>query len=222
MSRVVVIAPHPDDETLGCGGTLLKHVAAGDEVHWVIVTRMSEELGFSADQIRVRANEIARVADHYGFADVHELGLPTTQLDALPAADVTALLAECFAEQQPEIVYVNNREDAHTDHRVVFDSVAANTKWFRHPSVKRVLAYETLSETDAALPVSGRAFNPTVFSDITLHIESKLAALAIYASEVGTPPFPRSPDAVRALAMVRGAASGYRAAEAFVLLRERG
>jgi LmbE family N-acetylglucosaminyl deacetylase len=219
MSTVLVIAAHPDDETLGCGGTLLRHRADGDELHWLIVTTMSTGVGFTAEQISVRENEIGAITSHYGFAGVTRLGLETTQLDTVSIAGLTQRIAEVFDKVRPSVVYVNHHGDAHTDHRAVFDAVAANTKWFRHPSVQRVLAYETLSETDAA--VNPWAFNPTVFVDISDYLEDKLAALAIYRSEVAPMPFPRSPDVVRALATVRGGASGFSAAEAFVLLRER-
>jgi LmbE family N-acetylglucosaminyl deacetylase len=103
---------------------------------------------------------------------------------------------------------------------VVFNAVAAGTKWFRHPSVRRVLAYETLSETDFGLNASP-GFKPNVFVDITHFIDKKIEAANVYASELGKFPFPRSPEAIRALASVRGATSGFQAAEAFELLRER-
>jgi N-acetylglucosamine malate deacetylase 1 len=125
-----------------------------------------------------------------------------------------------FKEFAPDEVLLPHRGDVHSDHRVVFDAAAACTKWFRYPSVRRVLAYETLSETDFALPPQD-AFVPNYFVDISGHLEAKIAALRIYESELGQPPFPRSVEAVRALATVRGAASGFHAAEAFQLLRER-
>jgi len=108
----------------------------------------------------------------------------------------------------------------HTDHRAVFDAAAACTKWFRYPSVKRVLAYETLSETDFGLGTE-LGFRPNVFVDISPFLERKLQAMDIYASEIAPFPFPRSQDALRALARVHGTSSGYHAAEAFQLLRER-
>ena len=108
----------------------------------------------------------------------------------------------------------------HTDHRIVFDAVIACTKWFRYPSVKRVLAYETLSETDFSLNTNGR-FYPNYFINISGYLEKKIELMSIYISEIAKFPFPRSYEAIRALATLRGAASGYIAAEAFQLLKER-
>jgi LmbE family N-acetylglucosaminyl deacetylase len=103
---------------------------------------------------------------------------------------------------------------------VVFDAVASCTKWFRYPSINRILAYETLSETDFGLSTE-QAFRPNVFVDIESFLDRKLQAMEVYKSEMGEFPFPRSREAIRALAAVRGAASGFKAAEAFELLRER-
>ena len=98
--------------------------------------------------------------------------------------------------------------------------VGACSKWFRYPSVKRVLAYETLSETNFNLNPNA-TFNPNYFIDISEYLERKLEVLAIYRSELGVFPFPRSAEAIRALATYRGSSSGFVAAEAFQLLRER-
>jgi LmbE family N-acetylglucosaminyl deacetylase len=130
-------------------------------------------------------------------------------------------LSDAFQRFEPVEVLLPNRGDAHSDHRTVFDAAVACTKWFRYPTVRRVLAYETLSETDFGLS-PGDAFQPNYFVDITTHLEAKLAALQLYESEMHEFPFPRSVAALRALAAIRGAASGFVAAEAFQLLRERG
>ena len=88
MRTVVIISPHPDDETLGCGGTILRHVAEGDSVHWVIVTCVAEELGYTSQAITDRAEDIQRVADFYRFSTVTQLGFLTTRLDVVPRADL--------------------------------------------------------------------------------------------------------------------------------------
>ncbi len=221
MKRVVVVAPHPDDETLGCGGTLLRHRAEGDEVHWLIVTAMSEAAGFSAARIRQREDEVAEVARRYGFAGVHPLNLEVTQLDAVPMATMVAKVGVVYSAVEPEVVYLPYRYDVHTDHAAVFDAAVACTKWFRYPFVRRVLVYETLSETDFNLNADVGGFRPNVFVDITPHLDEKIEIMRLFASEMGTFPFPRSEHALRALAHLRGAAAGYEAAEAFMLLRER-
>jgi LmbE family N-acetylglucosaminyl deacetylase len=218
--KTLVIAPHPDDELLGCGGTLLRRAAAGGELAWLIVTGISESGGFSAAQVRKREAEIAQVAAEIGFAQVFNLGLPTAQLDALPMSEIVSRFSAVFKAFAPEEVFLPHRADVHSDHRVVFDAAAACTKWFRYPSVRRVLAYETISETEAGLD-GGFVFQPNCFVDIGAYLERKLKAIALYESELGSFPFPRSLEAIRALAQLRGAASGFSAAEAFQILRER-
>jgi LmbE family N-acetylglucosaminyl deacetylase len=218
--KTIVIAPHPDDEVLGAGGTLLRQKAEGAKVAWLIVTSISAGMGWSTEKIKQRADEIERITELFGFDSVFELNFPTTQLDQVPMSDLVLAISNVFNCFEPEAVFVPHPSDVHTDHRMVFDAVASCTKWFRNSSVKRVLAYETLSETDFGLGIS-QAFRPNVFINIGPYLAGKLRAMDIYASESGEFPFPRSHEAIQALATLRGAASGFKAAEAFELLRER-
>lgn len=218
--KTIVIAPHPDDEVLGVGGTLLRRKAEGAKVAWLIVTGISVQTGWSEEKVEHRSDEINRVAELFGFDEVLTLDFPTTQLDRIPMSDLVARISDTFRSFEPEEVFVPHPSDVHTDHRAVFNAVASCTKWFRYPSVKRVLAYETLSETDFGLGTE-QGFRPNVFVDIEPFLNDKLRAMEIYGSELGVFPFPRSHEAIRALATLRGAASGYKAAEAFELLRER-
>jgi LmbE family N-acetylglucosaminyl deacetylase len=218
--RVLVVAPHPDDETLGCGGTLMRMHQQGAELAWLIVTGISEKAGWTSERVQQRDAEIAQVAKLIGFSSVFNLRLPTAQLDTLSMGDLINQFSSVFKSFEPEQVFLPSRSDVHTDHRVVFDAAAACTKWFRYPSVRRVLAYETISETGYALGAEF-VFHPNYFVDISGFLERKLEIMAIYESELGAFPFPRSVEAIRALAAVRGAASGFVAAEAFQLLRER-
>ena len=217
--RTIVIAPHPDDEVLGVGGTLMRRKAEGEKMAWLIVTGITSEAGWSDNKIKQRADEIKRVSVLFGFDSVFELNFPTTQLDQVSMSDLVASISNVFKTFEPEEVFVPHPSDVHTDHRIVFDAVASCTKWFRYPSVKRVLAYETLSETDFGLGTN-QAFRPNVFVNIEPYLAEKLQAMDIYVSELGVFPFPRSHEVIRALAALRGAASGFRAAEAFELLRE--
>jgi LmbE family N-acetylglucosaminyl deacetylase len=221
MSTVLVVAPHPDDETLGCGCNILRHVEQGDDVYWLIVTHISVELGFSQEKVEQREREIQEVATAYGVENVINLGFPTTRLDAEPMSTLVDAVGEVFHKIEPEQVYVPYRNDIHTDHAVVFDAVASCTKWFRYPSTQRVLTYETLSETDFSIDSDARGFSPNVFVDVEGYVDKKVDIMRIYESEIGTYPFPRSESAIRALATLRGAASGFKAAEAFMLLKER-
>lgn len=218
--RSIVVAPHPDDEVLGVGGTLLRRQAEGASVAWVIVTSISEEHGWSSDSVSRRKREIERISDFFGFAEIFPLQYPTARLDQVPMSELVASLSGVFRSFQPEEVFVPHRSDVHTDHRVVFDVVASCSKWFRYPTIKRVLSYETLSESDFQLSPDA-SFRPNVFIDIEPYLNKKLEAMRTYESELGVAPFPRSLEAIQALATLRGAASGFNAAEAFELLRER-
>lgn len=217
---ILVVAPHPDDETLGCSGTLLHHAAKGDQVRWLIVTDMRTEHGFSQAAVSQRQTEIQKVSTSYGFSKIHNLGLPPAKLDTLPKGYLVEAIGQVIKEAAPTVVYLPFRGDVHTDHAAVFDAAASCTKWFRYPSIHRVLCYETLSETDFSLNPEGMKFTPNSFVDITSHIDRKIEIAQMYEGEMGEFPFPRSAEALRALAQVRGAACGCQSAEAFMLLRE--
>jgi LmbE family N-acetylglucosaminyl deacetylase len=221
MANVIVIAPHPDDETLGCGGTLLKHKNIDDRIHWLIATKMTEDQGFSTKQMEDRRQEIDTVQRQYSFDSVVHLNIPSTQVDTVPMGKLVSQISKVFQEVRPNIVYVPYRGDIHTDHKFIFDAVIACTKSFRYPYVKQVLAYETLSETDCAINPDQNGFQPNFFVNIEEYLAKKIKIMNIYESEIGEFPFPRSEKAIRSLAQVRGAASGFRAAEAFMLLKER-
>ena len=147
-----------------------------------------------------------------------QLEFPTTKLDIVPDSELINAVSSVFHIFQPEEIFLPHPGDIHSDHRITFDAVAACTKWFRYPSVKRVLAYETLSETEFSM-VAQNAFLPNVFIDIEPHLKRKLELLKIYRTEMGKFPFPRSEIAVRALAERRGSQAGCFFAEAFQLLR---
>jgi LmbE family N-acetylglucosaminyl deacetylase len=220
MKTVIAVAPHPDDETYGCGGTLLRHRELGDAVHWLIVTHMSKETGFSAERIKKREEEIERVKDMYGFTSVQQLNFPPARLEQIPLQELVSAIGKVFHDIAPQEVYLPYRGDVHTDHQVVFDAVNACTKWFRFKSVKKVLAYEALSETDFNLNPNISAFTPNNYTNIDTFLEKKISIAKMYASESGEFPFPRSEKAIRALANYRGSLAGFNAAEAFIVLRE--
>ncbi|EJL22893.1 PIG-L deacetylase family protein [Brevibacillus sp. BC25] len=221
MSKdVLFIAPHPDDETLGCGGTIYRHLEQGDRVHWLIVTGMSVDEGFSPDRIASRAREIESAARQYSFTSVHKLDLPTTKLDEIGMSKIVEKMSAVMLSVQPQVIYAPYRGDVHTDHKFVFDAVISCTKWFRYSFVKRILAYETLSETEFGLNPDTNGFRPNVYVDISKYLERKLEVMRIFESEVGSFPFPRSEQTIRSLAYVRGSTAGVEAAEAFMLLKE--
>ncbi len=218
MSSIVVVAPHPDDEVLGCGGTILKHVDNGDEVHWLIVSSMDSK-SFSEEQIKKRSDEIKEVSKLFGFKSIHKLDYPTSKLDQIPRNEIINKFGDLFNSLNAEVVYTVFRDDAHSDHKVVFDSVFSATKSFRCPSVRKLLSFETISETDFSNPMKD-PFKPNVFVNIEDYIEKKIEIMNIYESEMGEFPFPRSTEAIIALSSIRGVQSRCKAAEAFILIKE--
>ncbi len=219
--KVAVVAAHPDDETLGCGGSILKHIDNGDEVHWIIATSMTPETGYTTGQIDERDKEITAVEEAFGFSGTHRLAFPASALDVVPLANVVAKMKSVFQHLEPELVFTVFGNDSHSDHRVVFNAVCAASKWFRIASIKSLLAYETISETEMAFTPAATSFTPNVFIDIGKYLDRKLEIFSIYRSETGEFPFPRSDKAIRSLNEFRGSTAGYKAAEAFMLIRER-
>lgn len=219
--RVMVVSAHPDDETLGCGGTLLKHRAAGDEVHWLIASSRTQPR-WSPAQVAHRRRQIDCVAKAYDVAGVCELGHRDAELDLVPLAALIEGIDAVLRDVRPHVVYVVHGGDVHSDHVLVHTATMSALKAFRMVAlgVRRVLAFETLSSTDAAVQDPAHAFLPTVYNDITGFLEDKCRILAQYATELQDDRLPRTASAVTALARLRGAAVGVEHAEAFVLLRE--
>lgn len=218
--NVLAISAHPDDETLGCGGTLLKHRDAGDDLHW-IVTTVCHEPQWSAEVIRKKACEVDRVAAAYG-AKLFKLGFPNARLDVVATGELMKPIESIVDDIKPEIVYLLHGGDIHTDHFALFTASMSVLKPFymKRRGIRRVLGYETLSSTDAAPARGERMFLPNVFSDITPYLERKLDVMRLYETEIHQEPMPRSPSAIRALARVHGATICTEYAEAFSLIRE--
>lgn len=220
MKKILAIAPHPDDETLGCGGTLLRHLAEGDEVHWLIVTSISVGIGFSEERVVLRDQEIERVALSYGFQSTRKLQFPTMRLDQVPKLDLVDTISQVVRDIQPDTLYLPYRNDAHSDHATVYDASTACTKSFRYPSVKAVYAYETLSETEFGLKPEDHGFRPNLLVDISDFLERKIEIMRLFDGEMASFPFPRSEVCIRALAQLRGSQAGTQAAEGFMIMKE--
>ena len=219
MKNVIVISAHPDDETLGVGGTILKHVANGDNVYWLIVTNVFENQGFSKERVESRQLEISKVEKMFGFKETFNLNYPTMTLSSSSVIKMVPEISLIFSEVQPEIIYTLNRSDAHSDHRVIFDAVMACTKSFRYPFIKQILMYECISETEFAPALAEKAFLPNYFVDITDYLDKKNEIMKVFESEIAEHPFPRSLENIKALSHFRGASVGVKYAEAFQLLK---
>lgn len=223
MNKVLVIAVHPDDETLGCGGTLLKHKAQGDEIYWLVVTGpiKGDHPAFTDEFIAQRDVLVDKVSAEYGFKETVKLNLPTQKLHAVDLKDVILKMSDVLKRIQPDIIYMMYNNDVHSDHRVAFDAAYSCTKSFRYPFIKRILMIEALSETEFALATQGNSFVPNVFVDITPYIDKKLEIMSMFEGEIMEAPYPRSLSSIKALARVRGSRAGVMFAEAFQLLFER-
>lgn len=218
---VLVIAPHPDDEALGVGGTMARHVAQGDSVYVVVCTR-GEDRRFGKEVVEQVWQELRAAHEILGVTKSYALDLPAAVLDTVAGVDVNEALSKVFAEVGPDVVYVPHAGDVHRDHQIIFNAAMVCCRPATTDYPRRVLAYETVSETDwYAAPITP-AFIPNVFVDISGHIDTKLEACRKYASQIRPAPHQRSLEALRALSVVRGAVVGVAHAEAFMLIREVG
>ena len=218
--NILVISPHPDDETLGCGGTILKHEDIGDKIYWLIITNIDAKNGWNRNIVEKRQKEIETVAEIYGFEKTFKLDYPAAKLDTMPIQEIIESISKVIFEIKPEVIYLPNRSDVHTDHQITFKTAYSCTKNFRYPFIKKILMYETLSETEFAPALPENTFTPNVFVDTTKYFEKKLEIFKIYKSEVMEEPFPRSLKVVEAFNKYRGSRIGEKYAEAFVLLEE--
>jgi LmbE family N-acetylglucosaminyl deacetylase len=220
--KILIIAPHPDDELLGCGGTLLRKLDEGYTIAWLLMTKVSEKDGWSEDKVKQRNEEIKLVMKGLKInkKNFYSLNFSTTKLDRYPINSIINKISLVINEFQPQEVLIPFPGDVHSDHRITFDAASACTKWFRHSSLINVMAYETPSETDFSIDPRYRGFQPNIFVNIEKYIEQKIELVKIYKSEVDKFPFPRSDSALRALSRVRGSQCGFNAAEGFMLLKE--
>jgi LmbE family N-acetylglucosaminyl deacetylase len=223
MNKVVFIAVHPDDETLGCGGTILKHKENGDEIYWLIVTSINKKKtsSYNDAEILERQELINEVSKEYGFNKTYQLGFPTTHLHSIDLLELINEINSVFNEVKPNIIYTMFNHDVHSDHRVAFDAVYSCTKSFRKPYIERLYMFEALSETEFALSTPATTFIPNVYVDISKYIDKKLEIMSMYESELMEAPYPRSLSSIEALARLRGSRCGSMYAEAFMLLYEK-
>lgn len=215
--RILVVATHPDDEVLGCGGTMALHAAEGDEVHVLVVSRGVLVGVEVVEQVR---EEMRNAHAILGVKGVEFLDFPAAQLDTVPAHQIADAMAKLIQSWRPTTLYLPHHGDLHMDHRLVYLAGLVAARPTRDVSVRRILTYETVSETDWAPPTAGDAFVPTVYVDITRYLTQKLEAAACFQSQMRAPPHTRSLRSLEALAVWRGGSVRMGAAEAFVLVRE--
>ena len=214
--NVLVVAAHPDDEVLGCGGTVARHAAENDTVYIVIVAEgATARADGSADEVAELNDAAKRAAAALGSEAPRMLGLPDNLLDTVPLLGIVQRIEDSIRELNPEIVYTHHGGDLNLDHRIVQQAVITACRPVPGSTVKRVLGFETPSSTEWAVASMGLAFDPVHFVNISPFLDAKKAALDCYGMEMRPFPHPRSVDAVMALAKVRGSHAGLPAAEAF-------
>mgnify|MGYP001194833733 CR=1 FL=1 len=208
--KIMVIAVHPDDETIGCGGTILKHIDNGDSVRIVFVTSGNE----------VQKGKIKSVINNYKSTSFSMLNLEEISLENQPLVNIIMPLNKVINEFRPEILYIPNRSDVHSDHRTVFRALQACTKSFRNPFIKKIMMMEVISETDFSPNLTENIFVPNIINDITQYFEQKEKILNIYKEELLPGNMTRSISSMKALNRYRGSLINVKYAESFMLLKE--
>ena len=222
--NILVAAAHPDDELLGCAGTIARHAAQGDRVHIVIFAEGVTSRDSDRDTAgrRGELSELERAAAEaaqmLGAHPPRFFGFPDNRMDSRAILDVTKAVEAVVAEIKPAVVYTHHGGDLNRDHRITHEAVLTACRPLPGSPIRRLLAFETLSSTEWASESVGPGFRPRHFVDISEHLDAKLRALDCYSGEMRQFPHPRSRDAVAALAKLRGSQVGLEAAEAFDLI----
>jgi len=217
--RILVIAAHMDDEVLGAGGTIAKHVATGDEVTVCIVCKRAYDHQFSSRVVREEEGAARRAQRVLGYQALRFLHLRDERLDER-LIDLITPLETCLRAAKPAVVYTNHRGDNNQDHRAVFQATMVASRTIAKPKVPRVLCYEVLSSTEQAPPFPDYAFQPNFYVDISSFLARKRRAMVAYRRELRQFPHPRSLVGIEVLAKKRGMEVGFHAAEAFMVVRD--
>lgn len=215
--KILVIAPHPDDEVLGCGGTIKKHTSQGDEAYLCIGTKAYAP-DWSEDFLKARQGEIEQANSVLGIKKTYFLEFPTVKVDTVSQKEVNDKILHIIKELQPEVLYIPHGGDLNKDHQIFFEASLVASRPVPGGSIKRILSYEALSETEWGRMLN--PFVPSVYIDITKTLSDKLQAMKAYSSELREFPHPRSLQAIEVLAQKRGTEAGLQRAEAFSLVRE--
>jgi LmbE family N-acetylglucosaminyl deacetylase len=220
MSKVLAIVAHPDDEALGAGGTLVRHSAAGDEVHIAFLTDGVSARGDDCEAKDRRAEAARRAARALGAQEPVFLAFPDNRLDEVGLLDVVGAIETVMFKINPATIYTHHAGDLNIDHAICHRAVLTACRPLPGSRLRRIYAMEVASSTEWASPAATNAFIPTRYVDISGAMAAKREALRAYAEEMRPFPHSRSIEAVAALATWRGASAGLTAAEAFMVIRE--
>ena len=217
--KVLLLAAHPDDEVLGCGGTIIRHVEVGDSVTTCIVANRAYGHRYDLKLIEKEKEACRRAKEILGYHQLVFLDLPDEQLDK-SQIDLIVPLENVINEIRPDLVYAPHRGDLNQDHRSVFEAIRVACRPYNSHQVSMLRTYEVPSSSDQVSGVCEWPFVPNYYVDISDVLDSKIAAMACYETESRLYPHPRSPDGLRVYAMKRGMEQGLHAAEAFMILRD--
>ncbi|MFA6901898.1 MAG: PIG-L deacetylase family protein [Gallionellaceae bacterium] len=221
---ILVLAAHPDDEVLGCGGTIAKFADQGAIVHVAFladgVFSREGKAVVQQDELRIRRAAAKKACDILGVKSVSFGEFPDNRMDTVALLDITKALENLIAEYKPEVVFTHHAGDVNIDHRRMHEAAVTACRPQRGHLVKTLLCFEVPSSTEWQLPGSAPIFAPNWFVDISDTLDRKFAALDAYAAELRDWPHPRSRQGVEHLARWRGATVGVDAAEAFMLGRQ--
>ena len=218
---MLVIAAHPDDEVLGCGGTIARFAREGARVHVAFLADgVSSREGAPAAELDARRSAARRAGEILGVGSMSFGDFPDNRMDTVPLLDVIKVIEGLIGEHAPDAVFTHHAGDVNVDHRRIHEAVTAACRPQAGHPVRTLLSFEVPSSTEWQLPGTAIAFEPNWFVDISSTLEAKLAALEAYSQELRDWPHPRSRRGVGHLAHWRGATVGVDAAEAFVLGRQ--
>lgn len=221
----MAIVAHPDDEIIGVGGTLAKHVANGDEVSVLILgdgksSREKEYGTLSDEKINSVVKETEIALSVIGIKNYKYIGLPDNRFDTLPLLDIIKNISEYLKTNIPEIIYTHHFGDLNIDHQITFESVITTARTIENTFVKEIYLFETLSSTEMSGSIPQRFFIPNFFVNISNYLEQKLKAMSAYKSEIREFPHPRSLEAIKYNALLWGAKNNTSALEAFYCFRK--
>jgi len=216
-NKILIIAAHPDDEILGCGGTILK-LRKSHQIKTIFLTNGVSSRTTSKNKAKVRKNECLKLFNHLKIDKPIFFDLPDNQLDTIPLLKIVKKIESILKKYKPHTVFTHFENCLNIDHQIAYNATMTACRPIRSISVKKILSFEILSSTDWAL-FRKKQFQPNFFIDISKEIKNKISSLKFYKSEIRKYPHSRSIKAVESLARVRGVSAGCKFAEAFILIR---
>jgi LmbE family N-acetylglucosaminyl deacetylase len=215
--NLIVIAPHPDDEVIGLGGTLLKKKKEGFNTYCIFLTSL-KKTNSSKKAKKIQIDELKKSTKILQLNEIFQLDYRPAELEQISRKNLIQKISKIFKKLKPIEVYIPSLGDIHSDHQVAHEIGLSCCKWFRNKFIKKVLSYETLSESHLIKSSKSKIFNPNYFVDISNQLKIKILAFKVYKSQIQKHPYPRNLNAIKSLSVFRGTSSGYKYAEAFEIL----